>query len=110
MTRRLGRATLRSDRQYRPRYGRFCTPCRLRLSRPAKTQHNPEEMDWDDVRVFAAVARQRSLSVGARAAAVDRSTAGRRIAALERALGARLFLRTRDGLRLSAAGERLLAH
>ena len=67
-------------------------------------------MDWDDVRVFAAVARQRSLSVGARAAAVDRSTAGRRIAALERALGARLFLRTRDGLRLSAAGERLLAH
>jgi DNA-binding transcriptional LysR family regulator len=67
-------------------------------------------MDWDDVRVFAAVARQRSLSVGARAAAVDRSTAGRRIAALELKLGARLFLRTRDGLRLSAAGERLLAH
>ena len=67
-------------------------------------------MDWDDVRVFAAVARARSLAVGARSAGVDRSTAGRRITALEGALGARLFLRTRDGLRLSATGERLLSH
>jgi DNA-binding transcriptional LysR family regulator len=67
-------------------------------------------MDWDDVRVFAAVARARSLATGARDARVDRSTAGRRITSLERAVGARLFLRTREGLRLSAAGERLLQH
>jgi DNA-binding transcriptional LysR family regulator len=67
-------------------------------------------MDWDDVRVFAAVARARSLATGARDARIDRSTAGRRITSLERAVGARLFLRTRDGLRLSAAGERLLEH
>ena len=67
-------------------------------------------MDWDDVRVFSAVARSRSLAAGAREAAVDRSTASRRIAGLERALGARLFLRTRDGLRPSPAGERLLVH
>jgi DNA-binding transcriptional LysR family regulator len=67
-------------------------------------------MDWDDVRVFHAVASARSLAAGARQAGQDRSTASRRIAALERALGARLFFRTRDGLRLSPTGERLLEH
>ena len=67
-------------------------------------------MDWDDVRVFLAIAHARSLAAGARAAGLDRSTASRRIAALERALGARLFLRTRDGLRLAPAGERLTGH
>ncbi|MFT3767192.1 MAG: LysR family transcriptional regulator [Minicystis sp.] len=36
------------------------------------------------------------------------STASRRIAALETALGAKVFLRTRDGLRLSPTGTRLL--
>jgi DNA-binding transcriptional LysR family regulator len=67
------------------------------------------KLDWDDVRVFAAVARAESLSRGARDAGLDRSTASRRIAALEAAVGARLFLRTRDGLRLSAVGARLRA-
>jgi DNA-binding transcriptional LysR family regulator len=67
-------------------------------------------MDWDDVRVFAAVLRARNLGAGASAAGVDRSTASRRIASLERALKTKLFLRTRDGLQPSAAGERLLAH
>ena len=67
-------------------------------------------MNWDDVRVFLAVARAASLVAGARAAGVDRSTASRRITALESALGARLFLRTRDGLRLAPAGQRLVVH
>ncbi len=65
-------------------------------------------MSWDDVRVFLAVARARSLARGAREAGLDRSTASRRIAALEADLGARLFLRTREGLRLSPAGTRLV--
>jgi DNA-binding transcriptional LysR family regulator len=67
-------------------------------------------MDWDDVRVFLAIAHATSLAAGARAAGLDRSTASRRIVALERALGARLFLRTRDGLRLAPAGQRLVGH
>jgi len=67
-------------------------------------------MNWDDVRVFLAIAQATSLAAGARAAGLDRSTASRRIAALERALEARLFLRTRDGLRLAPAGQRLIAH
>ena len=37
------------------------------------------KMDWNDVRVFAAVARAESLSAGARDAGLDRSTASRRI-------------------------------
>ncbi len=67
-------------------------------------------MNWDDVRVFLAVARAGSLSVGAKSAGVDRSTASRRVAALERAMGARLLLRGRDGVQLSPVGERLLRH
>ena len=46
--------------------------------------------DWDDLRVFAALARAGSLSAAARALGVDHATVGRRIAALERALGLRL--------------------
>lgn len=67
-------------------------------------------MDWDDVRVFSAVAQAGGLAQGARAAGVDRSTASRRIQNLEEALRVRLFLRTRDGLRPSAAAQRLLRH
>lgn len=70
----------------------------------------PKSIDWDDVRVFAAVARASNLARGARDAGVDRSTASRRIAALEEALDVRLFLRTREGLRLSPAGDRVLGH
>lgn len=67
-------------------------------------------MQWDDVRVFLAVAEKKSLAMGAKEAGLDRSTASRRITALEEALGARLFLRTRDGLRPSPTGQRLMAH
>jgi DNA-binding transcriptional LysR family regulator len=64
-------------------------------------------MDWDDVRVFLAVAQAASLAQGARAVGLDRSTASRRLAALEAALGAQLFVRAPGGLRLTTAGRRL---
>ncbi|MBL8678555.1 MAG: LysR family transcriptional regulator [Myxococcales bacterium] len=64
-------------------------------------------IQWDDVRVFLAMARAKSLLGASKALGVDKSTASRRLAALERSLGARLFLRTREGLRLSPLGERL---
>lgn len=67
-------------------------------------------MNWDDVRVFLAVAQKKSLALGAKDAGLDRSTASRRIGALEASLGAPLFLRTRDGLRPSPVGDRLLLH
>lgn len=67
-------------------------------------------MEWDDVRVFLAVCDKKSLATGAKEVGLDRSTASRRIAALELSLGTRLFLRTRDGLRPSPAGLRLKVH
>ncbi len=67
-------------------------------------------MEWADVPIFLALVRTRSLVSAARALAVDKSTVSRRITALEKGLGAVLFLRTRDGLRLSPVGERLSGH
>ncbi|NUO54262.1 MAG: LysR family transcriptional regulator [Polyangiaceae bacterium] len=67
-------------------------------------------LDWDDVRVFLALVQTKSLAGGARSLGMDRSTASRRVQSLERALGTRLFVRTHEGLRLSATGDRLRAH
>lgn len=64
--------------------------------------------DWDDARYFLAVHRQGSLSAAGRQLKVEQSTVGRRISALEEALGVRLFDRTPDGFVLTPAGEGLL--
>lgn len=66
-------------------------------------------MQWDDLRIFLSLMSTRSLSTTARDLGVDRSTVSRRLLALERALGARLFLRSREGLRPLTAAERLRA-
>jgi DNA-binding transcriptional LysR family regulator len=65
--------------------------------------------DWNDTRFFLAVARARSLSGAGRTLKVEQSTVGRRLQALETALGARLFDRTPAGHLLTTAGEALLA-
>lgn len=67
-------------------------------------------LDWDDARLLLALLRAPSLVAGARALGIDKSTASRRIEALEKNLGARLFVRTREGLRPSLTGERLRVH
>jgi len=68
------------------------------------------DLDWDDLRVFLAVARGESLSAAGKALKRDPATVGRRIGRLEEAVGAALFLRTPQGYGLSEAGDRLLAH
>jgi DNA-binding transcriptional LysR family regulator len=65
--------------------------------------------DWNDYRYFLAVARAGSLSGAARRMKVDQSTVGRRIAALEARVGARVFDHTPEGYVLTAAGERVRA-
>ena len=52
---------------------------------------------WDDMRFFLAIARERSLSAAARALHVDHATVGRRLTSLERRLSAKLFNRTPEG-------------
>ncbi|MCE5972912.1 LysR family transcriptional regulator [Sinirhodobacter sp. WL0062] len=67
-------------------------------------------MDWDDLRVFLAVARAESLSGAGRALKCDAATVGRRIARLEEAFGAKLFVKSPQGYALTEAGSRLLPH
>jgi DNA-binding transcriptional LysR family regulator len=64
--------------------------------------------DWDDARYFLAIHRGGTLSAAGRQLGVNQSTVGRRLESLETRLAARLFLRTRDGYRISPAGEQLL--
>ncbi len=70
-------------------------------------QRSPD-LRWDDVRLFLALARERKLGSAGQRAGLDASTLSRRLVALERALGARLFDRTRTGLVPTEAAERLL--
>ncbi len=67
-------------------------------------------MKWDDLRVFLAVARQSRLQAAGRTLGLDPTTAGRRIAALEAALGAKLFDRSPEGYALTEAGRGLVEH
>jgi DNA-binding transcriptional LysR family regulator len=66
--------------------------------------------DWDDLRFFLAIARAGSLSAAARALDVAQPTAGRRLVAFERAIGAKLFVAVPGGQRLTATGRRILTH
>lgn len=62
-------------------------------------------MDWDDARIFLAVYRSRTLREAAAVLKVDQATVGRRLTALEKALGAKLFLKTSAGFVATPIGE-----
>ena len=64
--------------------------------------------DWEDVRIFNAVVEAGSLSAAARLLGTTQPTVGRRIAALEAALGERLFDRRPDGYALTPKGAMLV--
>src|SRR5271163_2416796 len=66
-------------------------------------------MDWDDVRMFLAVAREGSMRAAGRALGLSQPTIARRLAAFEATFGGpSLFDRLPEGLRLNAAGEQLV--
>ncbi len=67
-------------------------------------------LQWDDVRVLLSLLRAKNLTEAAARLSVDRTTMSRRLSALEKTLGVRLFARTREGLRPTAAAERLRPH
>ncbi|MFB2531888.1 LysR family transcriptional regulator [Paracoccus sp. p4-l81] len=66
--------------------------------------------DWDDLRIFLAVARAEGLSGAGRRLGLDAATVGRRIARLEQALAVRLFAKSPQGYALTDDGARLIPH
>jgi DNA-binding transcriptional LysR family regulator len=67
-------------------------------------------MDWGDVRVFLAIAREGSMRAAGRALGLSQPTIARRLAAFETSFGGQtLFDRLPEGLRLNAVGEQLVA-
>jgi DNA-binding transcriptional LysR family regulator len=62
-------------------------------------------MDWDNARIFLAIYRKGTLRAAAGQLDIDQATVGRRLNALEKSLGARLFLRTPSGYLATPAGE-----
>jgi DNA-binding transcriptional LysR family regulator len=68
------------------------------------------DIQWDDLRIFLAVARHDSLSGAGRALRLDPATVGRRMQRLEEAVGAALFAKSPQGYGLTVDGQRLLAH
>jgi DNA-binding transcriptional LysR family regulator len=65
------------------------------------------DLDWDDLRFFLAVSARGSISGAAKFLNVNHSTVLRRLASLEKRLGARLFDRLPNGYELTAQGEEL---
>jgi DNA-binding transcriptional LysR family regulator len=63
---------------------------------------------WDDVRLFLALYRERTLAGAGAAVGLDASTLSRRLATLEELLETRLFDRGRDGLEPTEGAELLL--
>ena len=66
-------------------------------------------MEWDDLKHFLAVARRGSLTEAARDLKSSAATVGRRVAALEEKLGARLFDRNQSGYTLTESGDAIRA-
>src|SRR6516165_11661871 len=84
-----------------------------RETRQEPTTHPPRPgggaMDWSDVRVFLAVAREGSMRAAGRALGLSQPTIARRLAAFETSFGGQiLFDRLPEGLRLNAVGEQLV--
>ena len=67
-------------------------------------------MDWDDIKVFLAVARAGSLGGAARALGQSQPTMGRRLKAFEEKLGQPLLQRGAEGFVPTDLGEQVLAH
>lgn len=67
-------------------------------------------LDWDDLRLFLAIARAGTLTAAADSLHLSQPTAGRRLRGLEQACGCALFQRTPHGLRPTDEGELMLRH
>ncbi|HYZ48040.1 MAG TPA: LysR family transcriptional regulator [Sphingomonas sp.] len=67
-------------------------------------------MDWDDLRIFLAVVRGRTLIAAGRQLSLDATTVARRLARFEERIGRSLFEVTPNGHILTSRGNELLGH
>lgn len=87
-------------------------------SRKAQSQHSflnglpmrSAPLEWSDLRIFLAIAREGSLGRAGRRLGQSQPTMGRRLRALEEAVGATLFQRSASGLSLTDEGQVILRH
>ena len=66
------------------------------------------EMDWDNLRIFLAIARAGQILAAAKALTLNHATVARRLDALEEDLGIKLFERRTTGMVLTPQGESLM--
>ena len=71
---------------------------------------SPVDFDWNQARAFLAAAEGGSFTAAAQRLHLTQPTAGRQVAALEKALGVTLFERMSQGLVLTRSGLELLDH
>ena len=69
---------------------------------------NETKIDWDDLHLFLAVAREGGLSPAAKVTQRSAATLGRRMLALERAMGRELFVRHDRGYEMTSEARKLL--
>lgn len=64
-------------------------------------------MNWNDLKYFLALAREGTVSGAGRTLSVEHTTVARRIEALEKSLGTRLFHKSRNGYAMTQIAEDL---
>ncbi len=65
--------------------------------------------EWDDLRIFLAILRGRSINAAAKLLGSSRSTVSRRLQAMEDQLDIKLFVRNPEGFVLTEIGEAMVA-
>jgi DNA-binding transcriptional LysR family regulator len=89
---------------------RWCKMPPMPRSAPRQAIRRAPSLDWEQVRLFLAVVRERSLAGAAARLELDVSTVSRRLDRLEESIGAPLFDRTRDGTEPTALAEQVVEH
>ncbi|MCG3267888.1 LysR family transcriptional regulator [Yoonia sp. I 8.24] len=65
-------------------------------------------MNWDDLKIVLAIARNGTQSAAASVLTVDQSTIARRLTAIETSLNVALFVRSKSGFMPTQAGEQVI--
>ncbi|MEM5500462.1 LysR family transcriptional regulator [Ahrensia kielensis] len=65
-------------------------------------------MNWDDGRLFLAIARAGQMLAASKALGINQATLSRRMASFEKSLGVSLLIRRTNGCQLTHEGEKLL--